>query len=188
MQNLPLILLGHSQGGALVPHLAKFHESVKGIISLAPPARDAFNFLIDQYEHLSKLKNAHTHTYKHQYETYKNLREPKHNKTVTEFLGISKIYWNDWSYTIQRAPKAIKDLKKPALVIGFENDYQVTAKDFIIYKRVLKNSRMSECVWMEKVNHMLFFCKDKSYQTYFEKNSVYQPLLKKISHWIDTQI
>lgn len=184
----PLFLLGHSQGAAFAPYLAQFHKEIKGLILLAPPGRNAFHLFIDQFEYLSSIKSHYQNKFKYQYDIYKYLKNEKNPKNVKEFLGLSAIYWNQWNHIVQNAPDTLLKLKKPALIAGFNNDYQVTLSDFSVYKKHLHQNNLFELLWMDNVSHMLFYSQDKSFKAYFEKNTVSKPLLEKISCWIHSHL
>lgn len=187
-KDLKIFILGHSQGGGLTPYISQFRKDVYGHIILAAPARDAFNVFIDQYEHLSRFKNPYQDKFRKLFETHKHLKNPIYSQNIKEFEGLSRVYWNEWSFIMQQAPRLLEKLKKPSLIIGFSQDFQVTIKDFNVYKNQLSHKPFITLSWMENVSHMLFYTREKTYFHYFQKNRVYNPLSKRIIEWLDLQI
>ena len=66
-------------------------------------------------------------------------------------LDVSAYYWK--SVLDYHPIKEIKKVKIPILILQGERDYQVTMKDFEIWKQTLKNNKKAEFISYAKLNH-----------------------------------
>ena len=153
-----ITVLGHSLGAYLLPRIANKYKGISKIILLAGNARPLLGLVIDQYEYLYKLTT--TEELKQAKELVKeqiaylnsksfNLQTPKEKLP----LYASAYYWKsilDYNQTTE-----IKKVKIPILILQGERDYQVTMKDFEIWKQTLKNNKKAEFVSYPKLNHLL---------------------------------
>jgi uncharacterized membrane protein/dienelactone hydrolase len=135
-----VFLLGHSLGGYLMPKmLAQAPEAAGGIV-LAGNARPLEDLMLDQFEYLGSLPGGDTPEAKKQLDDARKLLlsvkalQPGH-EDGPPILGAWPHYWLDLR-GYDPAGQAAK-ITRPLLILQGERDYQVTMKDFGIWKTAL---------------------------------------------------
>ena len=152
-----IIVLGHSAGAYLLPRIANKSQQISKIILLAGNARPVCELLIEQYEYLYKL--TPTEELRQAKQLVKdqiailnsksfNLQTPKENLP----FNLSAYYWK--SVLDYNPIEEIRKVKIPILILQGERDYQVTMKDFEIWKQTLKNNKKAEFISYPKLNHL----------------------------------
>lgn len=185
-----IFILGHSLGATLSPRIALECKDISGLIMLAGvPDGLYINKIMEQTEYIfsldgeisreegEKLKEIKTHL-----EKIKNLNI-KEGETV---LGGSKAYWEDLSK--YNPVETLKKLKIPGLILQGERDYQVTLKDFEIWKEGLKDKKNIYLKTYPKLNHLFIEGEGKSTPEEYEKRgNVSIEVIEDISRWIKEQ-
>jgi uncharacterized protein len=129
--------LGHSLGGYASPRIAARDRKLAGLILMAGPARPVEDVAFDQTAYVLYLKGepgeserAHLQLLKAQAEQVKKLDPKADNPPI--LLGLPTAWWlNVKGYD----PGAeAKRLGIPMLVLQGERDFQVTMKDFALWK------------------------------------------------------
>jgi uncharacterized protein len=137
-----IYILGHSLGGYAIPRIAEELTDVSGYIMVAAPAQHLKDYILSQYEFLANEDETITEEEQSQLKTLKNqlkmLNNPEGIPENQIILGAFKDYWIDLAkyYPV----KAAKKIKVPVLVLQGERDYQVTMKQFNIWKTNFKDS------------------------------------------------
>ncbi|ABR30985.1 hypothetical protein SU69_05750 [Thermosipho melanesiensis] len=165
-----IFLLGHSLGAYIAPYIANISKDVSGIILLAPPVRNLEDVILDQ---LNFLKNNNE-------EIIKKLKALKENKLDEDevVLGAKAKYWYDL-----RKYNPLNYLKgKKALILFGKNDYQVTLKDYEIFKN-LKDETLKIKLF-EGLTH-LFTTGEKSPNAYLMENHVNVDVINEIVKFIN---
>ena len=136
-----IFVVGHSQGGSILPKIAENNSIVKGLISMAGAPRSLIYGICEQYEVLETI-NAKT-------DEEKEAIKEKYNKLLEEVLklneyseelvcdGLSKAYFT--SLNDLNIEESITKIEKPILVMQGDKDVNVTLdKDFVLWKELLK--------------------------------------------------
>lgn len=151
-----IIILGHSFGANIMPKISNKSDRINKIILLAGNARPLTNLLVEQYEYLYKL--TPTQELKDILQKTKeqviflnsksfNLNTPKEKLP----FNLSSYYWKS---VLEYNPiKEIQKVKVPILILQGERDYQVTIKDFELWKNALKNNKNATFIKYPKLNH-----------------------------------
>jgi dienelactone hydrolase len=133
-----VFLLGHSLGGYLAPRIAAADPSLSGLILLAANARPILELAREQLEYLGAPP-----------ETLEKLRG-----------AAPASYWADLEKYDPIAAAA--KLPKPMLILQGERDYQVTMKDFGIWKSALGGRKDVILKSYPKLNHLFLEGEGKS--------------------------
>jgi dienelactone hydrolase len=132
-----IYVLGHSLGGYASPRIAARDRKLAGLILMAGPARPVEDVAFDQTEYVLHLKGepgaseqAHLNQLKAEADRVKKLDPKGDNPPI--LLGLPTAWWlNVKAYD----PGAeAKRLGIPMLVMQGERDFQVTMKDFALWK------------------------------------------------------
>ena len=133
-----IYVLGHSLGGYAAPKIAARDGKLAGIILLAGLARPVEDAALEQTEYVAHLKGdpspqeqGRLDQLKAEVGKVKKL-DPKASDNPAIALGLPVDYWlNLKGYD---APAAARKLNIPVLVLQGERDFQVTMKDFGLWK------------------------------------------------------
>ncbi len=182
-----VFVLGHSLGGYLAPKIAEENGKIVGIIMLAAPARSLAALSVDQFEYLSSL-------------TKDKATKEKMDSIVKELellekheLGSSKYVMGapaSYYYELEKySPvKILKSLSKPVLICQGGKDYQVTMKDFNMFKKAFGSSKLFTFEWYPSLSHIFTPVVGVPSPLDYEKSShVYEKLLVNIANWIKKQ-
>ncbi|WP_367754146.1 DUF3887 domain-containing protein [Flavobacterium sp. WC2430] len=152
-----IIVLGHSLGAYLLPRIANKSNQIYKIILLAGNARPLDKLIIEQYQYLYKL--TPTQELKDALQEVKeqtallNSKDFNLNTTKENLpLNLSANYWK--SILDYKPIKEIQKVKIPILILQGERDYQVTMKDFELWKSNLKNNKKASFISYPKLNHL----------------------------------
>ena len=151
-----IVILGHSQGAYLMPVIAGKANASKYVF-MAGNARPLQNLLVGQYEYLHTI-NPSGVSEKDVEDIRKkvdflnsnkfNLNTPKSELP----LGQSAAYWK---YLVDYKPlEAVKSVKAPMFFAQGGMDYQVGAKDYVLWKKQLANNKLAEFKFYQPLNHL----------------------------------
>lgn len=170
-----IFVLGHSLGGMLAPRIAdSLGNHIGGIIIMSGNARPLQSLISDQMRYLYKRDGLSADEKK----KLKMLDEQLANvdkletgdaakNTLALPFGIPASYWYDLKNYDQC--KTAAALSIPIMVMQGGRDYQVTAKDFELWKKALKG-KDNVSFWMfKKLNHLYVSGDEKSYPEEYEK-------------------
>lgn len=152
-----IIVLGHSLGANVMPRIANQSNQIAKIILLAGNARPLEVLVAEQYDHLYQLDPSPelfegSKKIKEQIAVLKskefNLNTPKENLP----FNLSAYYWK--SLLDYKPLQEVKKVKLPILILQGERDYQVTMKDFQLWKEALKNNNKATLISYPKLNHL----------------------------------
>lgn len=183
-----IILIGHSLGANLLPRIANLSKKTNKLILLAGNSRPLDQLILEQFEYLSKINPSK--------EIIEQLQK---NKTQIDFLNsknfnltstkdklplnLSAIYWT--SIKNYKPLKEIQKLKIPILILQGERDYQVTMKDFQLWKSSLKNNKQSVFKSYPKLNHLFIAGENQSTPNeYLIKGNIDKTVLDDIYNFI----
>lgn len=189
-----IYVLGHSQGGYMLPRIAKRTQAAKGFISLAGNARPLEDLIVEQFEYILNLpeNNKTEKQTKDNQKQLKNIKiackrikERNYNVNTPADslpLNLSPNYWkNLQNYNPVR--EFVYE-KRPILFIQGGRDYQVTEKDFNLWKNALNNHN-NKFVFFKDLNHLMQKGEKKSTPTeYMNKGYVDKRVIDEIIKWI----
>ena len=186
--NYEIIILGHSLGAYLTPRIINKSNKVSKAIMLAGNARPLDKLIIEQYNYLYELNS--TEDLKSELGKLKNQISFLHSKkfnfnTSKENLPLN-LSANYWQSILDYNPlKEVKKVKIPMLILQGERDYQVTIKDFELWKKSLDNNKKVTFISYPKLNH-LFITGDKKSEPkeYMIKGIVDEMVINDIFNFI----
>jgi hypothetical protein len=188
-----IYILGHSQGGYLMPRIALAAKSLKvaGFISIAGLASPLDDTILRQMTYLYGLAGANASEedkkkldgIKADVAKIKALTDADKGSTA-KIIGAMPTYWLDLrGYD---PPEMAKSVKKPMLILQGGRDYQVTEKDFENWKKALGGRKDVEFHLYPKLNH-LFYEGEGSITPleYLQKHGSVAPyVVDDIANWI----
>ena len=186
--NYEIIILRHSLGAYLTPRIINKSNKVSKAIMLAGNARSLDKLIIEQYNYLYELNS--TEDLKSELGKLKNQISFLHSKkfnfnTSKENLPLN-LSANYWQSILDYNPlKEVKKVKIPMLILQGERDYQVTIKDFELWKKSLDNNKKVTFISYPKLNH-LFITGDKKSEPkeYMIKGIVDEMVINDIFNFI----
>lgn len=154
-KNHKIVLIGHSLGAFLMPRMLNLVQVDKAIM-MAGNARGLDEVVLDQYVYLNSLNPTQEGAKEIEKvtEKIKFLRSKAFNLKATNEqlpLGASAAYWQ--ALLNYKPQIEIKRTKTPLLIINGERDYQVTMKEFNLWKKTLKNTK-TKFISYPKLNHL----------------------------------
>jgi dipeptidyl aminopeptidase/acylaminoacyl peptidase len=154
-----VFVLGHSQGGYMIPRIALADPKLAGVIVLAGNVRSIQELMHEQYAYLGEA-------------------EPKSLNLPAAWLADVKDY----------NPAALaKTITMPMLILQGERDYQVTMKDFELWKASLADRKNVTFRSYPKLNHLFIAGEGKSMPAeYLRPGHVDQQVVEDIAHWIES--
>ena len=154
-KNYKIIVLGHSLGAFMMPKIANSVSFDKAVM-MAGNARDLQDVIIDQYVYLNSLNP--TKEGENEIATIKKevsfLTSNKFNTTLSSDelpLGLSAKYWQ--SLLNYKPLVEVKKVAIPLLILNGERDYQVTMKEFNLWKKTLGKTK-TQFISYPKLNHL----------------------------------
>ncbi len=137
-----IFVLGHSLGGMLIPRIAEVTPEAAGYVVMAGAARPLGDLLLEQVRYIDSLKGPLSATELAQLDTLKAQVAMTESPDL-QFdtppsklpLGVPAAYWLDLRG--YQPAKSAEQIKKPMLIIQGGRDYQVTTKDFDVWKSTL---------------------------------------------------
>lgn len=182
-------LFGHSLGGMLAPRIASLTPSLKGIIMAAAPARKFADLITEQNEYLYLASGDTTKAVAQQFlESKKDIDKTRMLKLGSIapdsiILGAPASYWVDLNNHDQVA--TAKKLKNRILVVQGEKDFQVSVRDFEIWKTGLASNKNASFKLYPDLNHLLSVQKEKGNGSQYRiPANVDINLINDISVWI----
>lgn len=181
-KNHKIIVLGHSLGAFMMPKIVN-SISIDKAIMMAGNARDLQDVIIDQYVYLNNLnptKEGEDEIIKVKKEV-SLLTSNKINTTASSDelpLGLSAKYWQ--SLLDYKPLVEVKKVTIPLLILNGERDYQVTMKEFNLWKKTLVNTK-TQFISYPKLNHLFIAGEGKpSPEEYTFKGEVDKKVIQDI--------
>jgi dienelactone hydrolase len=186
-------IAGHSLGAFVAPFIARRDSRLAGVIVLAANARPILDVLQDQLEYLAGLNGAPSE------ETQERLREAKEAiaairagrlEGTCEKLGMPAAY----AGYVQRLDKlnaveAAAKLEVPILILQGRRDYQVTTKEFALWKKSLGDHKNVTFRLYDGLNHLFIRGEGPSTPAEYDKpGHVDKQVVADIAAWIERQV
>lgn len=185
-----IYVMGHSLGGMLAPKLATLAPDLRGIILAAAPARKLTDVIIEQTRYLFETsKDTAAVRQKYLEEALKEIERTRITSSGSMapdslILGAPVSYWIDLNLYDQTA--AAKKLKTRMLVIHAENDTQVSAGDYNLWKAALTKKKNAVFKSYPELNHLLMPQVDKNNNDgYSTPANVSPSIIDDIALWIN---
>lgn len=151
-----LILLGHSQGGTVIPYLkinSKFKDNIDASILMATPARNLEDIVKEQFKYIFSLDNILDTNEQKQLDNLDiQISNLKNNKNEDLPLGLSKDYFN--SLENNNFIVNLEKLNLPLIILSSGKDYQVTPIELNIIENALKNNKNVNYKFYDELNHI----------------------------------
>jgi hypothetical protein len=159
-----VFVLGHSLGGYVAPRIAEQDGKLAGLILLAANVRPAEDLVVEQAEYLGvtadNLKAAKAVAAK-----IKSL-EPG-DEDSPPVMGVPVAYWLDLK---GYDPASLaKKLALPMLILQGERDFQVTMKDFALWKAAVGAGKGVVMRSYPALNHLFVAGEGKSTEAEYRK-------------------
>lgn len=182
-----IYVLGHSQGGYVMPRIAKKSKIASGFISVAGNVRPLPELMKEQYEYLADVFGLEK-------EYLSDLMKPcdlilsgnfTKDTPESELLNIPAVYWLDLKN--YNPLQEFKNEKRPILFIQCERDYQVTMTDFNLWKKDLSKNKNVKFILIDGLNHLMQEGEGRSVPgEYKEPKNVNQKVIDNITKWLLT--
>ncbi len=183
-------MLGHSLGGYLLPRIASLYGKFAGLVFLAANARPVEIMALEENEYVASLSghpspDAQKRLADLRAEVLK-VRELKPDaKNPQVIMGLPLAYLLDLrGYD----PLAVKNLKIPMLFLQGGRDFQVTTKDFDIWKSALAGRANATFRLYQELNHLFIVGDGKSTPAeYHVPGNVSGQVVRDIASWISAR-
>jgi hypothetical protein len=140
-----VFVLGHSQGGYMMPRIMQADPTLAGVIVMAGNARPLEELIVEQSEYLFGLEGGMTAARQAQLEALR--RDP-----WRAFPGVTEKYKADLKD--YNPPALAAGSPVPMLIVQGERDYQVRVKDFDLWKTGLARKKNATLRSYPKLNHL----------------------------------
>ena len=185
-----LFVLGHSQGGMLIPRIGVRDPGLAGFIVFAGCTRPLEDVLVEQVTYIAGLDGQLSDLEKSQLMLLRKqvarVKDPKLSpKTrASELpLGLDPVYWLDLRG--YRPAEAARALAQPMLVLQGGRDYQVTGEDFALWKSALADRKNVQLKLYPDLNHLFATGKGKATPAEYNQPSHVAPaVIQDIADWV----
>jgi len=185
-----IFVLGHSLGATLIPKIASRIPDAAGFILMAGAARPLEDLIIEQLTYIYSLDGKISDEEKKNLDEVKKqvarVKDPNLSASTPKEelpLNITAGFW--LSIRGFNPPMAAAKLKKPMLILQGERDYQVTMKDFQMWKEQLSGDKNARLKSYPDLNHLFVTGKNKSAPSeYYLPGHVAKEVVKDIVGWI----
>jgi dienelactone hydrolase len=189
-----IYVLGHSQGGWLVPWLMRDHPELAGAIIASGNARHFADILPEQYRYLYNLmpgasKAQLDEVVKQATEAAKLTHDPKLPDDTDPNrlpLKIAAPYWK--SLVAYDASKVAAAIAKPILLLQGGRDYNVTMMDHAMWKKALVKATVTAHDY-PKLNHIYVIGEQPATPNDYTTagGHVAQTVIDDIATWVKAQ-
>ena len=159
-----VFVLGHSLGGYVAPRIADEDGKLAGLIIMAGNVRPIEDLLLEQMQWMGSQQSAVDQA-KSVYDRVKKL-EPG-DEDSPAIMGAPPAYWLDLK-GYNPAEKA-KALGRPMLILQGERDYQVSMKDFELWKAAVGSAKGVTTKSYPALNHLFVAGEGKSMPAEYAK-------------------
>ena len=169
-------VLGHSQGGYLAPRIMKRDSKLAGFIVLAGNVRSLEESVVEQTEYLAALNGPLTPDTQARLEAVRKNPLAVLGSLPPRYLADLKDYHPD---------AEVKTLDMPMLILQGERDYQVTMKDFALWKTAAGGRKNVVFHSYPGLNHLFIAGVEKSSPAEYDKpGHVAEEVVDDIAKWI----
>jgi uncharacterized protein len=153
-----IFIAGHSLGAMLAPRIAQENSGLAGIILLAGNARPMEDLIPEQMDYILRLDDFTAEDEKKMDEINKQTALVKSGKLNSQTsmndlpLQLPASYWIDLNKYNQL--KVASELKLPIMIMQGKRDYQVTEKEYNLWKQSLSKNKNVTFHLYDKLNHV----------------------------------
>jgi dienelactone hydrolase len=174
-----IYVLGHSQGGYLMPRIMQRDAKLAGVIVMAGNVRPLEELVIEQTEYLLSLSGGGTAVQRARLEQLKS-------NPWSALPGLPQSYRDDLK-GYNPAVEARK-VDMPMLVLQGERDYQVTMKDLALWRAALGTRRNVAFRSYPRLNHLFVVGEGASTPSEYQKQGhVSAEVIDDIVTWIQKE-
>ena len=184
-----IYILGHSLGGMLMPRIADLTPDAAGYIIMSGPVTPLDDIIVEQVKYLSELDGNVTDQEKQSVQSAEATRDiiksltPDSKFTAAQLFNCPVSYWLDLK-NYNPAEQA-KSIMKPLLILQGERDYQVTMKEFNLWKDALGSKNNVTFKSYEGLDHLYLYGTEKSDpQEYYMPGRVDSRVIDDIGAWV----
>jgi len=171
-----VFVLGHSQGGYMMPRIMQADPKLAGAIVMAGSVRPIEELIVEQTEYLSRLHGEPTAEQQSQLDAIR--KDP-----WRVLPGVGEKYKADLKD--YNAPAVAAASPVPMLILQGERDYQVRMKDYELWKSGLAHKKNVTMHSYPKLNH-LFVAGDgpSTPEEYEQPGHVAAEVIDEIARWV----
>lgn len=151
-----IYIIGHSQGAMCAPKIAELNPKIKAIVMMAGPASSLLDIIPQQVEYLANLDDSISNVEQMQINSVNwmvnKIKNQKVDSKSPALLGGSALYWQSIKEYDQ--VKTALSLSLPVFIINGERDYQVSMKEFNLWREKLQSKTNITFKSYEKFNHL----------------------------------
>jgi dipeptidyl aminopeptidase/acylaminoacyl peptidase len=171
-----IYVLGHSQGGYLMPRIMQRDTKLAGVIVMAGNVRPLEELVVEQSEYLLSLSGGGTDAERAKLEKLK--------KDPWSIAGNLPRSYRDDLKGYDPAVLA-KTIDMPMLILQGERDYQVTMKDFALWHAALDGRSNVTFRSYPKLNHLFVAGEGKPNPSEYQKaGHVSAQVIEDIAGWV----
>ncbi len=181
-----IYIIGHGQGGMLIPLICKEKPYIKGGVFLGVNHKRVQEMMIDQYHYLTKVTPAKKAEFdlqirRAQFSMSKKLNPLTEHKYMP--FEVQATYWI-WLNKYEHV-KMAKKIKKPLYILQGQRDYQVSNENFEAWKKSLKNKKNVQFKSYTNLNHLFEEgAGESTYSEYFTKKNIPEFVINDIYEWL----
>lgn len=184
-----IYILGHSLGGMMMPRIAGLTPDAAGYVIMSGPVTPLDDLIVEQIKYLSELDGTVTDQEKQAIQAYEAMRDnikaltPESKFTSAQLFNCPASYWLDLKD--YNPAEVAKSIEKPLLILQGERDYQVTMKEFNLWKDALGNKNNVTLKSYEGLDHLYLYGTEKSNpQEYNVAGKVDSRAIEDIAAWV----
>ena len=184
-----IFILGHSQGAFDAPEIATNLKGLNGIIMMAGNARPLEDLILEQMSYILS-QNGLSESEREELKDIKGKVSRVKNQDLNTGLppdslplNIPAAYW--LALRNYDPLNTAKKIKLPILILQGERDYQVTMRDFEIWKIALSEKRNVDFISYPKLNHLFMEGAGKSTPgEYLQTGHIPEYVIRDIADWV----
>lgn len=184
-----VFVLGHSQGGMLIPRIAAAEPSIAGLIVMEGPARRLEDAIVEQTEYIASADGVVTPEEQKAIDEMKQIRDQIRALTPADAASHKVVFHAPASYWLDLRdydpPAAARTVMQPLLILQGERDYQVTMDEFARWKAALGSKPNVAFKSYPGLNHLMIAGTGKSLPAeYNTPGHVDRHVVEDIAEWI----
>lgn len=157
LKDKKIFLIGHSQGASAITSFAN-NKDISGLILLSGSPQKLYDIYTTQLEYIFNLEDGLNKSETKILEEHK-LKVDYFQKNKSRFIPKDSLPLElNYEYLVHldnfNPIENLKNTEKPTLIVSGGNDYQVTIKDFELWKKGLQNNANIKFELIENVNHI----------------------------------
>ena len=187
-----IYILGHSQGGYLIPMFNKKFKSIAGFISMAGTLREIPSLAIEQIEYINgsqKLTSKDSIAMAELKDKMQNSTRARIHSMTSNSQVMGPYTIDYWKYMASYHPEELAlKISKPLYVLQGERDYQVKMIDFDIWKKTMQNKKHVYFKSYPSLNHLFIEGKGPSMpKEYTQAGNMSEEVVNDIVSWLKGQ-